>query len=202
MWAVTLGRLDITAYVMTMSRFRQAPRVGNLRQVKRIFGYLANLPQGTIKYRTNEPDYSNLPHKEYVWTRTGYAGAREELPHNLPKPLGRQVTSIHYVDAKLHHDLITGKAVTAILQMINANPVHWYCNRQLTGETATCGSEFVAARTAVDQIINLCFTLMYLGVPINPKSYMFGDNMTVVSKASIPISTLSKRSQLAAYPRV
>ena len=43
MWAVTLGRLNIVASVMTMSRFRQAPRVAHLQQVKRIVGYLANL---------------------------------------------------------------------------------------------------------------------------------------------------------------
>ena len=30
-WAITLGRLDIAASVITMSRFRQAPRVGHLR---------------------------------------------------------------------------------------------------------------------------------------------------------------------------
>ena len=46
MWAVTLGRLGMATYVITMSRFRQAARVGHLQQVKRIFGYLANLPHG------------------------------------------------------------------------------------------------------------------------------------------------------------
>ena len=44
-----------------------------------------------------------------------------------------------------------------------------------TVETVTFGSEFVAARVATDQIIDLGYTLMYLGVPIRSKSYMFGD---------------------------
>ena len=43
-------------------------------------------------------------------------------------------------------------------------------------ETATIGLEFVGARTAVDQVIDINLTLMYLGLPINPKSCMFGDN--------------------------
>ena len=86
--------------------------------------------------------------------------------------------------------------------MLNRTLVHWYCKRQLAVETATSGSEFVTARTTVDQIIDLSLTLIYLGVPINPKSYMFGDNKAVVNNASIPISTLSKRSHLAAYHRV
>ena len=69
-------------------------------------------------------------------------------------------------------------------------------------ETAPFGSEFMAPRTAVHQIIDLHLMLMYLGVPINPKSYIFGDNKAVVTKPTIPTSTLSKRSHLAAYHRV
>ena len=105
------------------------------------------------------------------------------------------------MDANLHHDLITGKAVTAILHMLNATSAHWHCKRQSTIEMATFGSEFVAARNVVDKIIDLCLTLMYLGIPINPKSYMFGDNKAVVTNTMIPTSILCKRSHLAAYHR-
>ena len=58
-------------------------------------------------------------------------------------------------------------------------------------EAATYGSEFVAANTAVDQIIDICTTLQYLGVPIRDKSYMFGDNRSVVTSSTIPNSTIS-----------
>ena len=74
--------------------------------------------------------------------------------------------------------------------------------RQSTVETATFGSEFVAARIATDQIIDLRYTLMYLGVPVRSKSYMFGDTKSVVDNASQPTSTLSKKSTLASYHRV
>ena len=60
----------------------------------------------------------------------------------------------------------------------------------------------MVARIATDQIIDLRYTLMYLGVPIRSKSYMFGDNKHVVDSASIPTSTLSKKSTLASYHRV
>ena len=66
----------------------------------------------------------------------------------------------------------------------------------------TFGSEFVAARIATDQIIDLRYTLIYLGVPIRSKSYMFGDNKSVVDSASIPTSTPSKKSTLGSYHRV
>ena len=112
------------------------------------------------------------------------------------------MTTTTYVDANLHHDQGTGKAVTACLHIVNATPSHWYTKRQATVETATYGSEFVAARIAPDQIIDLRYTLMYLGVPVRSKSYMFGDNKSVVDSASIPTSTLLKKSTLASYHRV
>ena len=169
---------------------------------KKIVGYLANFPHGALRFRLHEPDYSNLPHKEYDWQRTVYGGAKEEIPHDIPEPKGKHVTTTTYVDANLHHDQVTGKAVTACLHVVNATPSHWYTKRQATVETATYGSEFVAARIATDQIIDLRYTLLYLGVPVRSKSYMFGDNKSVVDSASIPTSTLSKKSTLASYHRV
>ena len=112
------------------------------------------------------------------------------------------MTTFTYVDANLHHDQVTGRAVIACLHLVNATPSHWHTNRQATVETATFDSEFVAARIATDQIINLWYALMYLGVPIRSKSYMFGDNKSVVDSASIPASTLSRKLTLASYHRL
>ena len=107
------------------------------------------------------------------------------------------------MDANLHHDQVTGRAVTACSHLVNATPSHWHTKRQATVETATFGSEFGAARIpTTDQIIDLRYALMYLGVPIRSKSYMFGDNKSVVDSTSISTSTLSKKSTLASYHRV
>ena len=187
---------------MTMSRFRQQPRIGHVERLKKIIRYLANLPHGSLRFRLHEPDYSNLPHKEYDWQRTVYAGAKEEIPHDIPEAKGKHVTTTTYVDANLHYDQVTGRAVTASLHLVNATPSHWHTKRQATVESATFGSEFVAARIATDQIIDLRYTLMYLGVPIRSRSYMFGDNKSVVDSTSIPTSTLSKKSTLASYHKV
>ena len=117
------------------------------------------LPDGAIIFRTGEPDFSSLKDQEYDWTRSVYSGACEQIPHDIPKPLGKHVQTTHYADANLHHDLATGKAVTAVLHFLNQTPIDAYTKRQSTVETATYGSEFVAARTAVDQIIDICTTL-------------------------------------------
>ena len=40
-WAVTLGRYDILPHVMSISRFRLAPKIGHLERLKRLYGYLS-----------------------------------------------------------------------------------------------------------------------------------------------------------------
>ena len=102
------------------------------------------LPDGAIRFRTGEPDFSSLKDQEYDWTRSVYSRACEQIPHDIPKPLGKHVQTTHYVDANLHHDLPTGKAVTAALHFLNQTPIDAYTKRQSTVETATYGSEFVA----------------------------------------------------------
>ena len=69
-WLSGVERFDIAVHVMTMSRFRQQPRLGHLERLKKIVGYLPNLPDGSLRFRLHEPDYSNLPHMEYDWQRT------------------------------------------------------------------------------------------------------------------------------------
>ena len=36
-WAITLGRYDILAQVMSISRFRLAPKIGHLERMKRLY---------------------------------------------------------------------------------------------------------------------------------------------------------------------
>ena len=198
-WAITLGRFDISVAVMTMSGFRVAPREGHLERVKRICGYLYKYQSGCIRIRTNEPDYSSMSAEKYDWSRTVYGNVKEAKPNNAPKPLGKQVILTCYKDANLYHDFTSGKAVTGILHFINQTPIDWTARKQPTVETATYGSEFVAARIAIQQITALRLNLRYLGVPIKGQTWMFGDNESVVTSSTIPHSQLSKRHHALSY---
>ena len=128
-WLISLGCFDIAVHVMSLSRFRAQPRKGHLDRAKRIVGYLLFLPDGAIRFRTGEPDFSSLKDQEYDWTRSVYSGACEQIPHDIPKPLGKHGQTTHYVDANLHHDLATGKAVTAVLHFLNQTPIDAYSKR-------------------------------------------------------------------------
>ena len=59
-----------------------------------------NLSYHSIRSRTHEPDYSNLPHMEYNWERMVYSGAMEVNPDGILEPLGKYVVTTCYVDAK------------------------------------------------------------------------------------------------------
>jgi len=113
--------------------------------------------------------------------------------------LGKPVVLTTYVDANLNHDLITGRSVSGVLHFVNQTPVHWFSKKQPTVETATYGSEFIAAKLAVEQIMAMRLTLRYLGVEIKGSTKLFGDNGSVVTSASVPDSPLRKRHQALAY---
>jgi len=114
-------------------------------------------------------------------------------------PLGKAVVTITYVDANLYHDLITGHVLLAFYSLLVV--------LQLTGTLSTrqlwrqqlISQKFGAARISTDQVIDLCNTLHYHGVPVKSKSYMFGDNKSVVTSATIPHSGLIKCHNALSY---
>jgi hypothetical protein len=108
-WVVTLGRFDVACALMTMSRFRVAPRKGHLELLGNIFGYLRKYPDGAIRFHVNIP-----PHEDQFtpvkadWDCTVYGKAFEELPYNMPEPKGALVRQTITVDANLDHCKVTG----------------------------------------------------------------------------------------------
>jgi hypothetical protein len=200
-WAMSLGRFDISVAIMTMSSFRPAPREGHLDRVKRICGCLSKMKHSVIRIRTEEPDYSDIPRTEYNWEFSVYSGAKEELPKDAPEPLGKPVLTTTYVDANLYHCMLTGKSVSGILHLFNKTPVDWYAKKQGSPETATYGSEHVAARTATEQVIDNRLTLRHLGIPIR-ESIMFGDNESVVNSSNVPAGKLHKRHVALSWHRL
>ena len=200
-WVVSIGRFDIHTAIATLSSFRVAPRVGHLDRIKRIYAYLYRMQHASIKISMEEPDYSQIPDQTYEWSKL-YGDNKMEIPSDAPEPLGKYVVLAHYVDANLMHCMLTGRSMTGILHLMNKTPIDWYAKKQGTVETATYGSEMVAARTCTKQILDLRLTLHYLGVPLRPKSYMFGDNKTVVESSTNIDARLHKRHTMLSFHRV
>ena len=117
-WAVTLGRYDILAPVMSMSHLRFAPKLRCIERMKRIYGYLSRTKRYALRFRTEEPHYVHISELEYDWTRI-YGNVIEEIPKDAPETLGKSVTSTTFLDANLLRDLITGRSVTAVVHFFN-----------------------------------------------------------------------------------
>ena len=198
-WLTQLGRFDIAVHVMSLSSFRMCPRKGHLEFMKRIYGYLCRFNDGGIRIRTGLPDFSDLETVKVDWSKTPYAGAKEETPHKLPPTRGKPVQLYSYADANLGHNKLNGKAVTGILHLINGTTFDWHCKLQSVVNTATYGSESTAGRTAIEQMRSNKLLLQHLGVRIIGPSILFGDNKTVVNGASLPQAKLHKRHLMLSY---
>jgi hypothetical protein len=202
-WAVTLGRFDIFIGVATMSSFRIAPRQGHLDRLKRMYGYLKRQPDGAIRFRTGIPDHeSRDTPKEYDWINSVYGPNQEELPLDMPTPKGKVMRTTCYADANLLHCLATGRSMSGIIHLLNQTPIQWFCKKQNVVETATYGSEFMVARQATEQIMDLRYTLRMMGIPLDGPAWMFGDNQSVITSSTIPHSNLNKRHNALSYHRV
>jgi hypothetical protein len=82
---------------------------------------------------------------------------------------------------------------------MNQTPIEWFSKKQATVETATYGSEFVAAKMAVQQSMGIRTALRYLGVTVKGPTHLFGDNGSVVTNATLPYSPLRKRHHALSY---
>jgi hypothetical protein len=189
---------------MTLGRFRSQPRQGHLDRIKRICGYLRKFPDGAIRFRTGRPDHSVAEQKivDYDWMYSVYGKTTDEIPSAMPVPKGHEVRCTSFVDANLYHDYTTGRSVTGVIHLLNSTPIEWFTKRQNSVETATYGSEFAAARTATEQLMDLRYTLRMFGAPLDGPAYLFGDNESVVTQSTIPHSMLNKRHNALSYHRV
>ena len=165
-WLVTLGRLDLYPQVGTMSKIRAAPGQGHIDKLTMIYSNAIRTKDYAIRFRTDQPDYSSLPDQDFYWTYSVYGEVKNILPDDMPEPLGKAVVTTTTMDANLNHCLVTGKSLTGCLHFPNKTPVNWYSKKQATVGTATYGSEFLAAKPATEQIMDIRQTLRYLGHPL------------------------------------
>ena len=122
---------------------------------KRIYSYAIRTRDYAIRFRTDQPDYSFLPDQDFDWTYFVYGDVHKILPDDMPKPLGKTVVTTTTMHANLNHCLATGKSLSGCLHFVNKAPVVWYTKKQTTVETATYGSEFIAAKTETEQIMDI-----------------------------------------------
>jgi hypothetical protein len=200
-WMCELGRIDILVNVAMMSRFLAEPRRGHLEQVFHIFGYLKEFKKSAMVFDDTIPWFDESRFTKCDWTEF-YPGATEAIPTNVPEPLGKAVTMSCFVDADHAGCRVTRRSHSGVLIFLNRAPILWYSKRQNTVESSTFGSEFIAAKTAVEMVEGLRYKLRMMGVPLDGSTNVFCDNEAVVKNTTQPESTLKKKHNAIAYHRV
>ena len=199
-WAVELGRVDILLETALMFSHLALPRQGHLEQLYHIFGYLKANPKRNLFFDPQHRKVDERAFKEYDWYNF-YRDAKERLPSDMPQPCGRLVSTHCFIDSDHAGDKVTHRSPTGILIFMNRAPIIWYSKRQNTVETSTFGSEFIAMKTAVEQIESLQYKLRMFGVPLEGPTNVFCDNEAVFKNASQPDSPLKKKHTSICYHR-
>jgi hypothetical protein len=201
-----LGRFDIAFATNTLARYAHMPREGHYVAAQRIFGYLRKFPKGQIIIDNQAcPFRQGLKFEDHMETwKELYDDAEEDIPKDMPEVLNKDVVAniTCFVDADHARDKVTRRSVTGILLLINNTPLIWYSKRQKTVETSTYGSELVAARIAVEMVMEVRYKLRMLGVNIEKTSMLLGDNMSVILNTTLPSSMLKKKHHAVSYHRV
>ena len=157
-WAVTIGRVDVMFTATTMARYNHASRMGHVKVMLRVFGYLKYHMKGSIRFDTTYPPVPEVSASPEYWRKL-YPNAIEKIPESYPEALGKPVQLWMEFDSDHAHALETRRSITGVLLFLNNTPVKWYCKRQSTVETSTYGAEINACKTAGELVIEYRYKL-------------------------------------------
>ena len=200
-WICELGRVDILVDVAMLSRFLASPRRGHLDQAFHIFAYLKRYNRSSMVFDDTEPMFEESRFQKCDWSEY-YPGACEAVPPDAPEVRGESVSMSCFVDADHAGCRVTRRSHTGVLIFVNRAPILWYSKRQNTVEASTFGSEFIAAKVAVEMVEGLRYKLRMMGIQVDGPTNVFCDNESVVKNSTKPESTLKKKHNAIAYHRV
>ena len=201
-WIVELGRVDIFTEVSMLSSCLAMPREGHLEQVFHIFAYLKKHHNAVMVFDPREPDIdydSHFPDQDWSYSTMGRSDMKEELPPNMPEPLGKPFVIRAYVDSDHAGDQVTRRSRTGFIVYLNGAPLYWKSAKQTSCETSTFGSEFVAMKQCCEYLRGLRYKLRMMGIPVEAPCYIFGDNQSVLANTCNPGSQLKKKSNAICY---
>ena len=102
-------------------------------------------------FDSGRPQIGSKRLKKYDWQEF-YREAKEDIPHNMPEPLGQSVDTSVFVDSDHGGNKVNRKSRTGILIFINKAPIYWYSKQAPSVESSTFGAEFYAMRIAVEMV--------------------------------------------------
>jgi len=126
-WLVELGRIDVAAKVSMMSAYNAMPRMGHFHAVLHVFAYLENNLDWELAMDCQSKNWNEIP--EQNW-REFYPFAKDEIPPDMPKPLGKKPVELTmFVDASHAANVVTRQSRTDVLIFVMSAPIVWYSKK-------------------------------------------------------------------------
>eukprot|EP00804_Cyclotella_cryptica_P004574 CCRYP_006921-RA/>CCRYP_006921-RA protein AED:0.18 eAED:0.18 QI:0/-1/0/1/-1/0/1/0/109 len=107
-----------------------------------------------------------------------------------------------FVDSNHAGEKVSRRSRTGFVIFLNYGMIDWLSKKQSTVETSVFGMEFCAMKHGIEKLCGIRYKLCMMGVPMKGASYVYGDNMSVVTNTSKPESTLKKKSNSICYHAV
>ena len=141
-WMVKLGSVDISIEMSQISSFLPMPRKGNMVSDLQMMYYLRIRHNSCFVL---DPSYADINLSEFNsdknWTAF-YGYFKESKLHNAPKPLGKKIEVIMFVDFNNAGDNTNCCSCTGYMIFMNMSMIYWHTKKQATVEGAVFGSEF------------------------------------------------------------
>ena len=196
-WIIELGRIDIQLETSLLSQYLAQLSLGHLRQACNIFRYLKKVNSGYVVMDPTQSDIEWIgekgeahPRERARYMKELYPDAKDNLPHDMPVPLGKGVNISCFVDTDHAGNKITRRSHTGVIIFLNSSPIIWYSKRRNTVESYTFGSEMVAMKQAMDMIEGLIYKLRMFSIPVEREARVMCDNMAAVKSGSNPDARL------------
>ena len=117
----------------------------------------------------------------------------------MPEPRGLGLTILAHVDSDHAGDEVTLPSRTGFIIFLNNAPICWSPKKQVGVETSIFGSKFIAMKQCCEYLRGFRYKLRLMGIPVDGPCYVYGDNKSVLTNASVPESVLCKKSNSIAY---
>ena len=200
-WACTIGCLDISFAVSSLSQFSTAPQEGHLQLAIYMFGYLKkhlnhNLVIDSGPLIVPEEFKSSTFQLDFL---EDYPDAHEELDPMMPEAFGQELETSIFFNVDHAHDQKTHQSISGIIQFVGCTLVLWSSCQQGCIATSTYCAEFIAMRQAVEEAISLHYMLHCLAIPVTDPTNLYGNNFRSIQSASIPDSEMKKKHVAISY---
>ena len=158
-----------------MSSHLAFPREGNLKEVFHVFSYLKNYIKSELVFNATVPEIDIYSFQKQDWAYSVYSNLgvylKEEVPPNMPEPLGLPFAMQFFVDADHAGDNVTRRSRSGYIVFLNSAPIYWHSKKQALCETSTFGNNFLALKQSTEYTRELCYNLRIFGVPVTEPSF-------------------------------